>query len=266
MIWVDTHTHPYDARFDEDRAEAIRRAGENGVTRMLLPAIDSQTHGAMLALAEAFPQTCFPMIGVHPTSVNDNPGFRQELETVERYLRDGGSRFYGIGETGLDLYWSRDFLREQEEALRFQIELALRYDLPVVLHTREAFDAIIGVFESYRSRGVRGVFHSFCGTPEHYRKIKKLGDFRFGIGGPVTYKKSRMAATVSEMELSDIVLETDSPYLPPVPFRGKRNQSAYLPYIGAKVAELLQIDVARVAETTTRNAVALFGLPEANDL
>lgn len=260
MQFIDTHTHLYDEKFDVDRATAIQRAVDAGVGRMLLPAVDSESHDALIALTQAFPENCLAMTGFHPTSTNDNPDFRRELERVAEMLENPPVKFWGIGETGLDLYWSRDFLREQEEALRFQIELALRYDLPIVLHTREAFDEIIRVVADYRTRGLRGIFHSFAGTPEHYRTIRTLGDFRFGIGGVVTYKNSQVAPVVAEMELSDIVLETDAPYLPPVPFRGKRNESAYIPLIAAKVAEIKGIPLEEVARTTTENAEKLFRL------
>lgn len=256
--YIDTHTHLYDERFDEDREAVIRRAVDAGVARMLLPAVDSESHEALIALAKACPDNCFALMGFHPTSANENPAFREELEAVERLLADPPVPFYAVGEIGLDLYWSKDFLREQEEALRFQIELALRYDLPVVVHTREAFEEIIGVFSDYRARGVRGIFHSFAGTSDHYRRIRELGDFRFGIGGVVTYKNSKIAPVVAGMELSDIVLETDSPYLPPVPYRGKRNESAYTVIIAEKVAEIKGIPVEEVARATTETACRLF--------
>ena len=259
-MYIDSHTHLYAEQFDADREEVIRRAVETGVVRMFLPAVDSGSHDALIALAREFPENCFAMMGLHPTSVNDNPAFRQELEQVERLLEQPPVKFYAVGEIGLDLYWSRDFLAEQEEALRFQIELALRRDLPVVVHTREAFDDMIRVFSDYRSCGVRGIFHSFAGTPEQYRTLRALGDFRFGIGGVVTYKNSKVAEAVAGMELADIVLETDAPYLPPVPFRGKRNESAYVTYIAEKVAEIKGVPVEEVARATTANAARMFGV------
>ena len=258
MLFIDTHTHLYDEKFDEDRDAVIRRAIDAGVTRMFLPAVDSESHEVLIALAKKYPVNCFALIGFHPTSANDNPAFREELIRIEKMLRNPPVPFYGIGETGLDLYWSRDFGKEQEEALRFQIELALRYDLPVVLHTREAFEEIIGVVSQYSSRGLRGVFHSFAGTVQQYRTIRDLGDFRFGIGGVVTYKNSQVAEVVKEMDLQDIVLETDAPYLPPVPFRGKRNESAYIVYIAEKIAEIKGISTEEVALTTTGVAEKLF--------
>lgn len=260
MIFIDTHTHLYDEQFHEDLSRVVDRATGAGVTRMMLPAIDSESHESLVAATRAYPDRFFAMMGLHPTSVNENPRWREELETVVRYLENPPMKFYGIGETGLDLYWSRDYLKEQEESLRFQIELSLKYALPIVVHNRDAFDETIRVFSDYKSRGVRGVFHSFCGTIEQYRIMRELGDFRFGIGGVVTYKKSQVATVVPGMELEDIVLETDSPYLTPVPYRGKRNESSYVPYVAAKIAELKGIPVEKVAETTTENAIRLFGL------
>ncbi|MDR0954187.1 MAG: TatD family hydrolase [Rikenellaceae bacterium] len=258
MEYIDTHTHLYDERFDGDRGEAIGRATQAGVSRLFLPATDSASHGALIALAKAYPARCYAMMGFHPTSANDNPRWREELELVARLLDEAPVPFYAIGETGLDLYWSRDFLREQEEALRFQIELALSHDLPIVLHVREAFEETIALLSDYRTRGLRGVFHSFAGTTDHYRRMRTLGDFRFGIGGVVTYKNAKLAPVVAEMELADLVLETDSPYLPPVPHRGERNESAYLPLIATKIAELQGISPETVAQTTTETALRLF--------
>lgn len=201
------------------------------------------------------------MMGLHPTSINDNPRFRDDLEQVARYLASPpeGIRFCGVGEVGLDLYWSRDFLAEQQEALRFQAELSLQYGLPLVIHTRDAWDEMCELLETFRGRGLRGVMHSFCGTAAHYRRIKAAGDFLLGIGGTVTYKKSELPATLREIPLSDLVLETDSPYLPPVPYRGKRNESAYVTLVAAKLAELYGATPDEVAAVTTRSALRMFG-------
>lgn len=260
MQFIDTHAHLYDEKFDTDRDEMIRRAIEAGVSRLFLPGVDSESHESLIGLAREWPEHCFAMAGFHPTSANDNPNFRQELDRIDELLKNPPVKFYAVGETGLDLYWSRDFRKEQEEALRFQIELALKYDLPIVLHTRDAFDEIIQVVSEYRSKGIRGVFHSFAGSVEHYRTMRDLGDFYFGIGGVVTYKNSQVAPVVAEMELADIVLETDAPYLPPVPFRGKRNECAYIPYIAEKIAEIKHVPVEEIARITTSNAKKLFGI------
>lgn len=258
---IDTHSHIYDEVFDGDRDAVVARAREAGVGRILLPAVDGHSYGAMFETARRYAGYCFPMMGLHPTSVNDNPRYRDDLERMARLLEvpPDGIRFCGVGEVGLDLYWSRDFADEQLEALRFQIELALRYGLPLVIHTRDAWDEMCGVLEEYRGRGVRGVMHSFCGTREHYRRILGCGDFLFGVGGVVTFKRSAIAGLLPEIGIERAVLETDAPYLTPVPFRGKRNESAYVRYVCAKVAELCGTDERRVEEATERNVRAMFG-------
>ncbi len=228
---IDTHSHIYDEVFDGDRDAVVARAREAGVGRILLPAVDGHSYGAMFETARRYAGYCFPMMGLHPTSVNDNPRYRDDLERVARLL----------------------------EALRFQIELALRYGLPLVIHTRDAWDEMCGVLEEYRGRGVRGVMHSFCGTREHYRRILGCGDFLFGVGGVVTFKRSAIAGLLPEIGIERAVLETDAPYLTPVPFRGKRNESAYVRYVCAKVAELCGTDERRVEEVTERNVRAMFG-------
>lgn len=258
---IDTHSHLYDEKFDEDREAAIDRAREAGIGRLLLPAIDRESYDAMFALARHYPDYCFPMMGLHPTSVNDNPAYREDLETVARYLSDPpeGIRFCGIGEAGLDLYWSRDFLGPQIEALQFQAELAIEYDLPLILHTREAWDEMCDVLSAFRGRGLKGIMHSFCGTETHYRRIREYGTFLFGIGGPVTYKRSAVAEVLPRLSPEEVVLETDCPYLPPVPFRGQRNESAYVVYVCRKVAEIYGMSPEKIAEITTANVRRMFG-------
>ena len=170
---IDTHSHIYDPQFDADRDEAVARARAAGVGRILLPAVDAESYGAMFALARQYPELCRPMMGLHPTSVNDNPRWREDLEQVARYLAapPEGIRFCGVGEVGLDLYWSRDFLSQQQQALRFQVELSLQYGLPLVIHTRDAWDEMCALLDAFRGRGVRGILHSFCGTADHYRAL-----------------------------------------------------------------------------------------------
>lgn len=261
MNLTDTHTHLYDEAFDEDRAGAIACAQAAGVGRFMCPAIDSGSHDRLFALCREYPGVCLPMMGLHPTSVNGNPDYRKELELVEKYLQNPPvDKFYAVGEVGLDLYWSKEWLREQEEAFGRQIELSLRYGLPLVIHTRDAWPEMIAALGKFAGRGLRGVMHSFSGTMEDYRTIKGFGDFMFGIGGPVTYKKSALAEIVEQIPLGDIVLETDSPYLPPVPYRGKRNESAYIAYICDKVAGIKGVLPAEVAQVTTANAERMFGL------
>lgn len=214
MNLTDTHSHLYEPEFDADREEALARAAEAGVERLLLPAIDSGSHERLFGLCRRHPGRCVPMMGLHPTSVNGNPRWREELATVERLLQtppEGIPPFCAVGEIGLDLYWSRDFRAEQTEAFRRQIDLALQYGLPVAVHTREAWPETLEIVREYRGRGLRGVFHAYSDTAATYRELRTLGDFVFGIGGVVTFKKSLLAETVREMELRDIVLETTAP-------------------------------------------------------
>lgn len=258
---TDTHAHLYDSAFDEDREQVIQRAAAAGVARILLPAIDSQSHERLFAAARQYPEQCRVLIGFHPTSVNNNPDFRQELQQVAGYLENppSGVVFCGVGEVGLDLYWEKAFLAQQIEALEFQIDLALQYDLPLVIHTRDAWPEMIEVLSRYRERNIRGVIHSFSGTVDTYRAIKQIGEFVFGVGGVVTFKKSALYTVVEQMELSDLVLETDAPYLTPVPYRGKRNESSYIPYICATVAQAKGVSTETVEQVTTEAARRIFG-------
>ena len=263
MRLIDTDAHIYEPEFDEDREQALERAALAGVERLLLPAIDSGSHERLFALCRRHPDRCIPMMGLHPTSVNDNPRWREELTLVEHYLKtppEGIARFCAVGEIGLDLYWSRDFKAAQIEAFRAQIELALRHELPIAVHTRDAWTETVALVREYRNRGLRGVFHAFSDTVETYRELKRYGDFVFGIGGVVTFKKSPLTDVVREMDLGDVILETDCPYLTPMPYRGRRNEPAYVAYTCAKVAEIKGLSPAEVAESTSRNAARIFSI------
>ncbi|MBO7198204.1 MAG: TatD family hydrolase [Tidjanibacter sp.] len=273
MKLIDTHAHIYGPEFDEDRAEVFARAEEVGVETFVFPAIDHETYAAQFALTRERTD-CISLIGLHPTSVNDNPEWRAHLAEVERLLHNcngGGSeapigsaerpveRFYGVGEVGLDLYWSSDFLEEQTEALCRQVELAIRYDLPLVIHTRSAWDQMLTLLEEYKGRA-RGILHAFGESAEVYERIERLGGFAVGIGGVSTYKKSPLLESIPAIPLEKMVLETDSPYLSPVPFRGKRNEPKNLVYICEQIARLKGCSPEEVAAATTRNARAIFGL------
>lgn len=259
MELIDTHTHPFDEAFDGDREQMIERARRAGVSKMMCPAIDSSTHARLFALCDSYPDLCLPMMGLHPTSINDNPAWRDELATVESYLNgETGRRFYAVGEVGLDLHWSREWFREQEEAFVRQAEAALGLGLPLVVHTRDAWKEMIAVLQRFRGMGLRGIMHAFSGTREDYRAVKECGDFLFGIGGVVTYRNSSVADVVKEMPLEDVVLETDSPYLTPVPFRGKRNETAYIEYVCSRVAALKGLSPGEIARVTTHNARQMF--------
>lgn len=268
-MMIDTHAHLYEPEFDADREQVLARAEAAGVGRILLPAIDSESHERLFALCRRDPQRCFPMMGLHPTSVNrccepaGAKSWREELVLVERYLSappEGIDRFCAVGEIGLDLYWNRDFLQEQQEVFRRQIDLSLQYGLPVVIHVRDAWAEVTEVMRTYRGRGVKGVFHAWSGDLDTCRALKECGDFLFGIGGVVTFKKSRLADIVVQMDLADLVLETDSPYLTPAPHRGARNEPAYVRYVCERVADLKALAPGDVAAATTANAMRIFNL------
>ena len=260
---IDTHSHIYEPEFDGDRAEALQRCLDADVRLLMLPAIDSESYERMFDLVRAYPEMMRPMMGLHPTSVNENSNWRADLQRVDDYLQhppQGIGRFYGVGEIGLDFYWSSDFCQEQIEAFKSQIEMAIRYNLPIAVHTRNAWEQMCEVMEQFAGRGVRGIFHAFSDGVESYQRLKRCGDFLFGVGGVVTFKKSKLAEVVQAMELTDIVLETDCPYLTPVPHRGERNESSYVKYICQKVAELKGVDYDTVAEKTTANVKRIFNI------
>ncbi len=269
MNLIDTHSHLYEPEFDADREEALARAFDAGVGLLLLPAIDAASDERLFALCRRHPDRCLPMMGLHPTSVNDNPRWREELARVARCLDnppEGVPPFCAVGEIGLDYYWDDRFAAEQIEAFTAQCRLAAARDLPVAIHTRAAWNdmrRIVGQeAEAARARGerLRGVFHAFSEDADTYRALRGAGDFLFGIGGVVTFKKSQVAETVREMALDEIVLETDCPYLTPVPHRGERNESAYVRLVCEKIAQIKGLDPEEVAAATTANAARMFGL------
>lgn len=255
MVFTDTHTHLYDEAFAGEEDLAVERAVTAGVTRMILPDIDSQTRKEMFSLADRHEGVLFPCLGLHPTSVDAR--WQEEMTLMEQHL---DKRIWAIGEIGMDCYWSREFVKEQEEVFRIQLEMAARLALPVIIHSRESTELILNVLKDCRHLGLRGVFHAFSGSIETFRELQRLGDWYVGIGGVLTYKKASIAETVREIPMERILLETDSPYLTPVPFRGKRNESAYVPHIAARLAELTGRTVEETAEITTDNAQKLFGI------
>lgn len=255
--YVDTHAHIFDADFDADRAETIARAVAAGVRKIVLPAVDSRSHRAMIDTALQYPEVCRAAIGMHPTSVNENTKWREELQVVRNLLRDRPVEWCAIGEVGLDLHWSTSSLTEQCQALVIQMQLAIDYDLPLILHVRDAWNEIFPLLEPLHGQ-ICGVFHSFQGTMKDYGRIKELGNFAVGIGGFITYKNSSMVKVVEQIPIEDIVLETDAPYLTPVPFRGTRNESAHIPVIAARIAEIKGIPVEKVMEATTARAQSIF--------
>ncbi len=253
MKLTDTHTHLYVEQFDTDQIETIERAIETGVTRFFIPAIDSAYENRMKQLALQFPDHIYLMAGLHPTHVKDN--YQEELNKVTKALQKG--TYYGVGETGIDLYWDKSYLKEQQIAFKYQIELAKKYNLPVIIHCRDAFDEVFEVLESEKSENLRGIFHCFTGTKQQAEKA--IGyNLKLGIGGVVTFKNGKIDKFLNEIDIEHIVLETDAPYLAPVPYRGKRNESSYLMLVAKKVAQLYNLPVEEVARITTKNALDVF--------
>lgn len=250
---VDTHAHLYLKQFEEDRADVVQRAVDAGVKKILLPNIDNSTIEGMLEMEQKFPGICFPMIGLHPCSVDQD--YEKQLGLVEEWV--GKHSFVAIGEIGMDLYWDTTYRNEQEKAFRRQIVLAKEHGLPIVIHSRETLDFNIDIVSELQDGTLAGVFHCFTGTVEQGRKIADLG-FYMGLGGVLTFKNGGLDAVVPHLPLEHMVLETDAPYLTPAPYRGKRNESAYVELIADKMAEACGIDRHQVEHVTTANAVRLF--------
>lgn len=253
--FIDTHAHLFLPEFENDRKEVIQQAINKGITKIILPNIDSGTLKSLLNLSSSFPGICLPAIGLHPTSVKAE--YKSELQFMEDNIQP--QKFIAIGEIGLDQYWDKTYLKEQIYSFEFQVELACRNHLPVIIHSRETIDDLITILSNLKSNKPTGVFHSFAGTLEQAEKIIDLG-FYLGINGIVTYKNSKLAGVLAGIDLKHIVLETDSPYLPPVPKRGMRNESSFLLFIAEKIAEIKKISMEEVAEITTKNATELFKL------
>jgi TatD DNase family protein len=252
-IFTDTHTHLYDEQFDEDRAGIIQKALDAGVSKMYLPNCDSSTIPPMMAMARQWPEYCLPMMGLHPCYVKEN--YKEELRIAEDWLKK--EKFHAVGEIGLDYYWDKTFVAEQKTAFNLQMDWALEHDLPIVIHTRESMSDGIDMVRKKQNGKLRGIFHCFGGSLEEARQITGLG-FHLGIGGVVTFKKSTLPEVLADIALEHIVLETDAPYLAPVPYRGKRNESAYIPLIGTKIAEIKQCSPEEVARVTSANAQHIF--------
>ena len=256
MIITDTHTHLYSEAFDDDRKEMIQRALDIGVQRFFIPAIDSTYSDAMYHLETGFPNQVFLMMGLHPTSVKENT-YKQELRFVEEQLAQ--RHFYAIGEIGIDLYWDKSTLPIQVEAFKYQIQLAKRYKLPIVIHCREAFDEIFEVLEQEKDDDLFGIFHCFTGSLEQAKRA--IGyNMKLGIGGVVTFKNGKIDQFINQIDLKHIVLETDAPYLAPKPYRGKRNESAYITKVLEKLSELYNKSEVEIANMTTENSKAIFGI------
>lgn len=255
MILIDTHCHLYSEEFAAEIENVIQRAERAGVQQFYLPAIDSTATDAMLQLEARFPGKCIAMMGLHPCYVKEN--YKAELKLVEEWLAK--RTFAAVGEIGLDHYWDKTHVKEQEAAFRVQIEWSIQYHLPIVIHTRNAMQETINIVKEYVPKGVRGIFHCFGGSVESAEQIINAG-FYLGIGGVVTYPKAGLQETLQHIGLEHLVLETDAPYLTPVPFRGKRNESSYLEYVVNKIAEIKKVSVEEVAAVTTANAQKIFGV------
>lgn len=250
---IDTHTHLYSDQFNGDIKDIIHRSRDMNVVKHYLPAIDSESHTAMLNLEEKFPDDCIAMMGLHPCSVQEN--YKKELREIESWL--GKRKWVAVGEIGLDFYWDKTYTVQQMEAFELQIRWAKELDIPIVIHTRNATEEAIQVIEKMKDEKLRGIFHCYSGTLEQAKRVFDLG-FYLGIGGVVTFKNGGLAEIVKELSLAHLVLETDSPYLAPVPHRGKRNESSYLGLIAEKIADLHQIGLEEVANQTTQNAQRVF--------
>jgi len=254
-VFTDTHAHLYLEEFDADRDQMMQRAEKAGVLHLFLPNIDSSTVEQMLSVCQRWPSLCYPMIGLHPTSVHSN--YHEELTLVSQYLADKKYRFSGLGEIGIDLYWDKTYENDQKEAFNIQLDLAVEYGLPVAIHTRNSMEVTLDIMEGRNDKGLSGVFHCFSGDVAQAERAVDMG-FYLGIGGVVTYSKSGLAGVVAAMPLETLLLETDAPFLPPVPHRGKRNESSFIPLIAQKVAELKGVSLEEVAEVTTKNAMKVF--------
>ncbi|MEN8788525.1 MAG: TatD family hydrolase [Flavobacteriaceae bacterium] len=255
MMLTDTHTHLYVEAFDEDRDQVIQNAINAGITRFFVPAIDSSYTDAMLALEQRFSSQVFLMMGLHPTSVRKD--FQKELEHVEAML--GSHKFYAVGEIGIDLYWDRTFFEQQRKAFAYQIQLAQKNNLPIVIHCRDSFDEIIEVLDEVATDSLRGIFHCFTGTLEQ-AQTAIAHNMKLGIGGVVTFKNGKIDTFLNQIDLRHLVLETDAPYLAPVPYRGKRNESAYLKLVVDKLCDIYQTNPEEIARITTENSKEVFGI------
>ncbi len=253
MQFIDTHAHLYSEQFETDREAVLNRALEEGVTKIFLPNVDSTSIEGMLALEKSYPEQCYALMGLHPCSVGEN--YEKELAIVEEWL--GKRSFKAIGEIGIDLYWDKTFFEQQKMAFKRQIQWAKTLNIPIVIHARDALDEIIEIVKSEKDERLSGIFHCFSGTVEQAQAIMDL-EFYMGLGGVLTFKKSGLDKVVASIPMDYLVLETDAPYLAPMPYRGKRNESSYIKHVGKKLAEVKGISIETVSEITTKNALSVF--------
>ena len=253
-LMIDTHSHIYSEEFDADGDEVIQRAKEAGVTKIVLPNVDAQSLPRMLELEAQYPDYCYAAVGLHPESVKEN--YQIELDIIREELER--RRYIAVGEIGIDLYWDKTYQTEQILAFQTQVEWAIEFNLPVIIHVRNSHNETIQALKPYAGKGLKGIFHCFGGTPEEAAEIFSLGDFKLGIGGVVTFKNSGLAASLMHIPPENLVLETDSPYLTPAPFRGKRNESAYTVLVAEKLAQVYDMSVGEIDRITTENACSVF--------
>jgi TatD DNase family protein len=255
MHLTDTHTHLFAEEFDADRIAMLQRAFDKGVTSCFLPNIEVSTVEAMLKVCDDFPDNCFPMMGLHPCSVDAN--YMEQLTIIKEWF--GKRKFYGVGEIGIDLFHDITFAEQQKKAFAIQVEWAKEMNLPIIIHCRNSFNEVMEIVTELHDERLKGIFHCFTGTTEDAKRVMDLKSFKMGIGGVVTYKNSTLPQVLKEVPLPYLVLETDSPYLTPAPFRGKRNESSYIWYVADKISEIYRLPMEKIAEITTQNAREIFG-------
>ncbi len=253
---IDTHTHIYDDAFAADAEAMVQRALDKGVTMAFLPNVDASTIAPLRAFSARFPHFCKMMMGVHPTSVDAS--YQHEIACFDEQMQLHADDYVAVGEIGLDLYWDKTYLAEQKKVFEHQIDAAIALKKPICIHCRDAFNEVVGCLKKFRPADLRGVFHCFTGSPEMAEQIARLGDFYYGIGGPATYKNATFINDIPQIPLTRILLETDAPYLPPVPFRGKRNEPAYVELVAQKLAQVYGVTLEEVDSTTTQNVKTLF--------
>lgn len=256
MIFTDTHSHQYHSKFNEDRDDSIRRAIDNGVSRIFLPNIDINSIAQMKDLVAAFPDNCFPCMGLHPTDVKED--YLEVLAKIKGEL--DANKYYAVGEIGIDLYWDKSTLGIQIDAFKTQVQWAKDMKLPIIIHARDSFDEIFEVMDEVNDDQLFGVFHCFTGTEEQAKRIINYGNFMLGIGGVVTFKNSGLDKAIENIGMEYLVLETDAPFLTPAPHRGKRNESSYIPLIADKLSTIYRIPIEEVAKITTENSKKMFGI------
>lgn len=255
-MYIDTHTHLFSDQFNEDRTDVVKRAIDSGITKLLLPNIDESSLKPMFDLVAQFPENCLPMVGLHPGSVGAE--VEQQLTVIKEALFANRNQCVAVGEIGMDLYWDKTYINEQAFAFREQIKWAKELQLPIAIHARDAFDEIFAILDEVNDDRLTGVFHCFTGDESQANHALSYGGFKLGIGGVVTYKKSELPDVLAKIDLKHLILETDSPYLPPVPYRGKRNESSYLLHVAEKLTEIYGVSLREIEEQTTNNAKELF--------